>query len=385
VEVDQVLARLAEGARQTTQADAVAVRLLDELGDFITQAASPGFQNGPTVGTWSPEARFLLDEQALAGEPVLVADARANSNAAPWARSVPAAYRSALCVPLSHAGDSVGTVTAYAAAPDRFDLQDAGRLLYLAELGAVSIVAARAVHELEELEARQAQFIRVATHELRSPVAVAQSLVRGVLKGYAGDLTDVQRDLFGRISRRMDLLESLVNDLLDLAAGKAGGSEDQTPVLLNAAVGRVVLLLQPRADDKGVRLVYQAYPEELIVRGTEEGIDRILVNLVDNAVKYTSSGGAVRVGLQREDGEIRILVSDTGIGIPEKALPHLFEEFYRAPNAKAYEAVGTGLGLAIVRDLVQRYCGRIHVASREGEGTTVTVTFPRVDLDECFY
>jgi two-component system phosphate regulon sensor histidine kinase PhoR len=109
------------------------------------------------------------------------------------------------------------------------------------------------------------------------------------------------------------------------------------------------------------------------------------VTLAKNAVKYTSSGGVVRVGLQREDGEIRILVSDTGIGIPEKALPHLFEEFYRAPNAKAYEAVGTGLGLAIVRDLVQRYCGRIHVASRAGEGTTVTVTFPRVDLDQCFF
>ena len=383
--VDQVLAHLAEGARQTMQADAAAVRLLDELGMVTTVVASAGL-NGlvPSAGP-APLGRYPLDEQALTGRPIVVPDALAEPVGDRLESGVPSEYRSALCVPLAHAGDAVGTLTVYSVTPGSFREQDAARLAPLADLGAVALVTSQAVQELEDIEARQGQFIRVATHELRSPVAVAQSMVRGVLKGYAGEMTDRQRDLFGRISRRLDLLESLVNDLLDLAAGKAGAREDDIPVILNAAVGRVVLLLHPRADEKGVGLVHQACYEELIVRGTEEGIDRILVNLVDNAVKYTPSGGSVSVGLQRNGGEIHVVVTDTGIGIPERAMPRLFEEFYRAPNAKALDTVGTGLGLAIVRDLVRRYCGRIEVQSTEGHGTTFTVTFPRVDLAECFF
>jgi signal transduction histidine kinase len=335
---------------------------------------------GPT-----PLAHYPLDEQVLDTGPLVIDDARSGCGEDDIARGFPSTYRSALCMPLAHAGNAVGTLTVFATAPNRFTEQGLARIAPLADLGAVAIAASQAVKELEVVEGLQAQFIRVATHELRSPVAVAQSLVRGVLKGYAGGMTEAQRDLFGRISRRLDLLENLVNDLLDLAAGRAGDGEHDTPVVLNAAVGRVVLLLQPRADEKQVVLTYHASSDELIVRGSEEGIDRILVNLVDNAVKYTPSGGRVSVRLMRNGDEVRVLVSDTGIGIPERALPHLFDEFYRAPNAKALDAVGTGLGLSIVQDLVHRFCGRVEVDSREGEGTTFTVAFPRVDLDQCFF
>ena len=363
------------------QADAVSVRLLDDRGMVVTVSASSGLIGLTPDSEPVPLSRYALDVRALAVGPVAIADARSEADA----YGLPGAYRSALCVPVSHAGDTVGTLTVYAAEPNVYCSGDAARLEPLADLGAVAIVTSQAVNELEEVESQQAQFIRVATHDLRSPVAVSQSMVRGVLKGYAGDMTDAQRDLFGRISRRLDLLESLINDLLDLAAGKASRREDDVPVLLNAAAGRAVLLVQPRAEEKGVALVYRTYPEELVIKGTEEGIDRILVNLVDNAVKYTPAGGRATVGLHRNGAEISVMVSDTGIGIPETALTHLFEEFYRAPNAKASDAVGTGLGLAIVRDLVRRYCGRIEVASVEGQGTTFTVTFPRVDLDQCFF
>ena len=111
-------------------------------------------------------------------------------------------------------------------------------------------------------------------------------------------------------------------------------------------------------------------------------MDRIFVNLVDNAIKYTPSGGRVVVSLGRTDGEIFVRVEDTGIGIPEDALPNLFEEFFRAANAKEFE-VGTGLGLAIVKDLTHRYGGEIEVQSTEGVGTTFTVRFPICFLPEC--
>ncbi len=376
MELEQVLTRLADGARQILQADAAAVRLLDEGGTHLTVAAVSGLPT--TLRQREPKeritvARSPLDEEALSGRLTVVTDARTD----PRAVNVPEDYCSVACVPLVHTGDPVGTLHVYAAAPQCFDGGGATLLMVLADLGAAAVASARALMALEALEASKAHFIRVATHELRSPVAVAQSLVRGVLKGYAGELTDKQTNIFGRISRRLDFLEILINDLLDLAAGKAPElAEEEGPVLLNGSVGRVMLFLQSRAEEKGLDMTLQPCRDRLIVWGTEEGLDRIFVNLVCNAVKYTLPGGTVTVSVRQVEGQAQVEVTDTGIGIPEEALPHLFEEFYRAPNAKALDEVGTGLGLAIVKDLVERYGGRIEVESTVGQGSTFTVTFP---------
>jgi signal transduction histidine kinase len=373
VELEQVLSRLAEGARQVLQADAAAVRLLDEEGAHLTVAAVSGLpaalrRHEPTAVEHSP-----LDGEALAGQPILISDAGAD----PRAGDVPQGYRSVLCVPLISEGHPLGTLHVYATEPARFSEEDAARLMPWADLGATAVAATRALTALEALEVSKAHFIRVVTHELRSPVTVTQSLVRGVLKGYAGELTDKQAEVFGRVSRRLDVLESLVNDLLDLAAGRVPElAEEEGPVLLNASVGRAVLLLQPRAEEKGLDMTLRLCRDQPIVWGTEEGLDRIFVNLVSNAVKYTPSGGTVTVSVRRVEEQAQVEVADTGIGIPEEALPHLFEEFYRAPNAKALDEVGTGLGLAIVNDLVERYGGRIDVESTVKRGTTFTVTFP---------
>jgi len=359
------------------EADAATVYLLDEDGARLTMVAASGLpaalhQREPAAVEPGP-----LDADALSGRMVIVADTHTD----PRTANTPGDYRSALCVPLMHEGDPVGTLHVYAIAPQCFGEEDAVLLSPLADLGAAAIVAVRDVEALKAQESGKAQFIHVATHELRSPVATAQSLVRGVLKGYAGGMSEQQAEIFGRISRRLDSLENLVNDLLDLAAGKAAGlAEEEEPVLLNASVGRAVLLLQPRAEEKGIALILQRCSDRLVVQGTEDGLDRIFVNLVGNAVKYTPTAGSATIVMGQADGEIKVTVTDTGIGIPEEALPHLFEEFYRAPNAKASDEVGTGLGLAIVQDLVDRYGGRIEVESRVGQGSTFAVTFPLVNL-----
>ncbi len=247
----------------------------------------------------------------------------------------------------------------------------------VADLAESALEAAHRLADLAQIEASKSQFIRVTTHELRSPVTVSQSLIRTVLKGYAGSLTDKQREVFGRISSQLDFLESLVNDLLDLAASKAPAlATEMEPVLVNASVGRAVLLLQPRAEEKSVSLTLRPCCDELEVWASEEGLDRIFVNLVGNAVKYTPAGGRVTVTLSQVGDDIQVSIADTGIGIPSDALPHLFEEFYRAPNAKTPQTTGTGLGLAIVKELVTRYAGRIAVESREGQGSTFTLSFP---------
>jgi two-component system phosphate regulon sensor histidine kinase PhoR len=217
----------------------------------------------------------------------------------------------------------------------------------------------------------------VTTHELRSPITIAQSLLNSLVKGYAGPLTDQQRDVLARIASQLDFLGHMVNDFLDLSASKAAPlTTGEGLVVVNSAVARVALILQPRAEEREVVLSLRPCQEELAVWASEEGLDHIFHNLVENAVKYTPSGGRVTVSLDRSDDEARVTVTDTGIGIPEEAQAHLFEEFYRAPNARTYNAVGTGLGLAIVKSLVDRYRGRIVVQSGSGKGTTFTVFLP---------
>jgi signal transduction histidine kinase len=261
--------------------------------------------------------------------------------------------------------------------PNRFGDKDIALLTPLADLGAIAIATTRALAEMETLEANTIHFIRVMTHELRSPISAVLSLVRGVLKGYAGELTDKQIDVLERIGRRLDSLERLVDDLLDLAAGRAPESaEEMGPILLNALVNRALLLFEPRAEEKGLEMTLEPCQERLVVWGTEEGLHRVFVNLVGNAIKYTPRGGTVTISVRQLDGCAQVKVADTGIGIPPEAVPHLFEAFYRAPNAKALDEVGSGLGLTIAKDLVERHNGRIEVESVVGQGTTFTVTFP---------
>jgi signal transduction histidine kinase len=355
------------------QADGAAVFLLDEDGTHLERAAICGLSAASLPREPLELACSLLDREALSGRQAIITDARVD----PLSADEPGGFCSILCVPLQAEPSAVGTLHVYAAEARRFGEQESAMLRPLADLGAAAVAAARELAATEDAVAGRDRVMRVATHELRSPITVAQSLVRGVLKGYTGELTGKQAEIFERISRRLDFLERMVNDLLDLAADRAPEStEEEGPILLNASVGQVVLTLQPQAEEKGLEMTLDPCRERLVVWGTDKGLNRILGNLVSNAIKYTPSGGAVTISLCRSGGEARVEVTDTGIGIPEESLPHLFEDFYRAPNAKALGELGTGLGLTIVKTLVERCGGRVEVSSVLGEGSTFTVSLP---------
>ncbi len=217
----------------------------------------------------------------------------------------------------------------------------------------------------------------VFTHELRSPVRVTSSLLNVLSQGYAGELNERQADLVDRALRRLKVLETLVDDVLDLAAGRADRVADteQSPISLSQVLHEVCVRYEPLVGEKGLSMQYSGLDDPLMVCGDREELDRIFSNLVSNAVKYTQAG-TVAVLAERTDGWVRITVADTGIGIPADALPRLFQEFFRARNAKASGETGTGLGLAIVKGLVERYGGRIEVESVENVGTTFVVLLP---------
>ncbi|MGC8779380.1 MAG: sensor histidine kinase [Anaerolineae bacterium] len=358
----EALEDLLTAARAAVPADAAAVWLWDVAAGRLILAAHQGMPAEGLPQEIEP-AEGTAERQALA--------------VGWWRTELPHdPLPGSLYVRLGPAERPFGLLHLRTASVAALDEAAMARARSMAGLGRRLLEAEQKVAELERLEAAQAQFMHVATHELRSPVAVAQTLVRNVLKGYVGTITEKQHHVFSRISAQLDHLENLINDLLDLAASRSPSAERVEPVAVNGPVGRAVLLWQPRAEEKGVDLVYRACREEIVVLAAEDGLDRIMVNLVGNAVKYTPAGGQVTVGLCQTGDEVFVTVADTGIGIPPEALPNLFQEFYRAPNARAANIAGTGLGLAIVKRLVELYHGTITVESEVGRGTTFTVIFP---------
>ena len=257
--------------------------------------------------------------------------------------------RSMLSAPLIGKNGPLGILRAYALEPNRFVRMTKPFWPPSPRKAALPSKMPWHTRQLKTLDAIKSHFVRTVTHELRSPVSVIRSLLGNIVAGYAGDVSDQQRDILSRAVRRIDFLQKLIDDLLDLAAGKAEVTKNEVlePVPLEQAIERVVKRFEVPAEEKKLVLEWQSQPagECTQVLATMDGIDRILNNLVSNAVKYTQSGGSVRIALSRNNGEAQIVVEDTGIGIPAEAMDHLFEEFYRAPNAKAMEREGTGLGL----------------------------------------
>lgn len=240
-----------------------------------------------------------------------------------------------------------------------------------------------AYRQLEELDNAKSQFVLTVTHELRAPVAAIQSLLEVMSFTLGGELSEKGKDLLERANRRVSALLSLVNDLLDVARDRHKfGTVEFRSVDLREVLQGVRSAFRARADQKQIALEFQGLEASVPLQGDPEGLERLFSNLVGNAINYTPTGGQVKVSLQIVEGrqgaagQAVVSVRDTGIGIPKESLPRLFEEFFRAPNAKRMLEHGTGLGLSICKRIVEEHQGQITVASEENIGSTFTVTLP---------
>jgi signal transduction histidine kinase len=379
LELEQVLDNIVRRTADAMKVRACSIRLLDETGARLNVAAACGLSESYIKKGDLVVAQNPLVRKVLAGNVVAVDDVRTEKRLQYRAQTLTEGIFSILSAPLQGKRGPLGLIRAYSTELNHFTEADVSFLTAMAGQGSVAIENAMAYRALGRLDEMKSKFILMVTHELRSPVGVIQSLLRTLMAGYAGALGDQQRDMVLRALHRADFLQALIDDLLDLAAGKneIGLKEERVPVRLDEVIRQVIERYDTAARENHIALEY-SFPEgrEVIVAAGIEGLDRIFNNLVSNAVKYTPGEGRVWVRLEVEGGFARVEVSDTGIGIPEPSLDHLFEEFYRAPNAKAQVKEGTGLGLAITRDLVTRYGGQISVQSTLGKGTTFIVTLP---------
>ena len=236
------------------------------------------------------------------------------------------------------------------------------------------------VHDLtrmHQVETTRREFVTNVSHELRSPLASVKAIVETLDNG-ALEEAEVARDFVRRINWEVDRMSRLIEDLLDLARlDSRQGLLSLNTVDLRLLMTEVRESFQERADYKNVR-VEVITPERLSrAVGDEERLRQVLINLLDNALKFTPGSGWVTLSAYPEAEMIRVGVRDSGAGIPEDHLPHIFERFYKADRSR--QGGGTGLGLAIVKHIVQAHGSEVAVQSREGEGSAFTFTLPRAD------
>jgi signal transduction histidine kinase len=230
--------------------------------------------------------------------------------------------------------------------------------------------------KLQELDRLKSAFVSIVSHELRTPMTSIKGYVENMLDGLTGLLTDKQAYYLGRVRFNVERLTRMINDLLDLSRIEAGRAElalAATPVA--EFITEITESLQPVASAKGVALRGQFHGEPAVMQADRDKLHQILTNLIQNAVKFTPTGGEIGVDARLDDGFVLFCVADTGCGIGPHELSRVFERFYRGEGVQA-EQRGAGLGLAITKSLVELHGGKIWVESQLGQGSRFFFTIP---------
>jgi two-component system, OmpR family, phosphate regulon sensor histidine kinase PhoR len=230
--------------------------------------------------------------------------------------------------------------------------------------------------ELRNMQTMRRELVGNISHELRTPIAGIKAMAETLRDGAIED-KDAARDFLSRIENEADRLTQMVTELTQLSRIESGRAELKIePVNLNSLADEIITEMSALAERQQIRLFTQLVPDLPSVPADKDRIRQTLINLVHNAIKFNQPNGNVTVSTGYDGNSVTVNVADTGIGISQDDLPHVFERFFKADKART--GGGSGLGLAIAKHTIQAHGGEIHAQSQEGKGSTFTFSLPRI-------
>jgi two-component system phosphate regulon sensor histidine kinase PhoR len=226
------------------------------------------------------------------------------------------------------------------------------------------------ITQLKKLEHVRSQFLANVSHELRTPIFSIQGFLETLLDGAVED-REVNRQFLEKAHKHAGRLNTLLNDLIEISRIESGEMKMRFRYFSTSELlEQVVEEMKSHTEKKGISLVLRMEPDAPPeVFGDRDRLKQVMINLIDNAIKYTEQGGHITCKVRPADNRCEIVVEDTGCGIPEEHLPRIFERFYRVDRDRSREVGGTGLGLAIVKHIVEAHGSRINVTSTVGKGS----------------
>jgi two-component system phosphate regulon sensor histidine kinase PhoR len=232
------------------------------------------------------------------------------------------------------------------------------------------------ISEIRRLERMRAEFVANVSHELKTPVTAVKGFAETLLEGALYN-SKACEEFVGIIGEEAERLNRLINDLLSLSRIESREMKLQLePLELLPEIRQIVDKIKPRFQKKELALSLAASRQPVAAQADRDRLEQVLLNLLENSLMYTPSGGRVEVEVKKSEGMAVVSVSDTGIGIPPDDIPRIFERFYRVDRARSRKFGGTGLGLAIVKHIVEAHGGRVWVESEVGKGSTFYFTLP---------
>ena len=231
---------------------------------------------------------------------------------------------------------------------------------------------------LRTSEEKRSRFVSDASHELKTPLASIKLLTDSILQ-YDMDPETI-REFVSDIGAEAERLNRMTAKLLSLTKAEGAAGAESEIIYMAPTIRRVAKMLRQQAQQADIHVELEL-ERDVPVLILEDDLYQIVFNLMENGIKYNTPGGKLTVSLRRAEDNAILEVSDTGVGIPEDVVEHIFERFYRVDKARSRASGGSGLGLSIVRTIVQRNRGQIQVSSAPGQGTTFTVTFPAFDTE----
>jgi signal transduction histidine kinase len=234
-----------------------------------------------------------------------------------------------------------------------------------------------ALEQVQRISKAKSEFISAVSHELRTPLTSIKGYAALLITGKIGEIPQQVKERLEKINAHSDNLVKMINDLLDIARIESGRTEMKfSQHDLSSLIANVQDLLTPQLKEKDIRFIVTLPPSPRFVFADANQLERVLINLISNAIKFTPEQGTITITVDGDDKKISITIADTGIGIKEEDQAKLFTEFYRADNAINQNVKGSGLGLVLTKKIVEAHNGKISVTSKSQQGTTFLLVLP---------